>query len=218
MESLDTLALPTISALRHLEPRPGGHWTVTGHSSASYTLAYIMDGGADAICYTMKLCATEEDVLTHCGSLIYDYSEVNAMGCDGLKAATQNAASGPMHIALHQKQDTRPNDPIVDLALDPLMIDPVPEPQNLAFSDTQQSRFGSLDQIDSHNLYELINGSTNNQSQQQMMGAVNNSSVAPGNESNALLSDLWDENYDKVETLGDDAVCNPAWPVQFATS
>lgn len=34
-----------------------------------------MDGGTDAICYTMKPCTTEEDVRTHCGSLIYDYSE-----------------------------------------------------------------------------------------------------------------------------------------------
>lgn len=65
-------ALPTFSALRRLEPRPGGQWAITGQSNDSFSLAYVMDGGSNAICYTMHPCTTEEEVRNHCGSLIYD--------------------------------------------------------------------------------------------------------------------------------------------------
>ncbi|EFY88586.1 hypothetical protein J3459_011536 [Metarhizium acridum] len=246
MESSDTLALPTVSALRHLEPRPGGQWAVTGQSSASYSLAYIMDGGTDAICYTMKPCTTEEDVRIHCASLIYDYSEANDTDFKRL-AATPNTASGAMQLALRQKQDNRSNDSRVPglegLALDPLMIDPMPESQNLSFGDGQQSQLGSLDQIESqNNMFELGNGPTNQQNQPQMMGAVNgimdwpssetilpvmapisqlpivSGPVAPVNENSSLLSELWDENYDRIEPMRDDAGSHAGWPLQFAAS
>ncbi|KID83387.1 hypothetical protein MAJ_11316, partial [Metarhizium majus ARSEF 297] len=245
MESSDRPTLPTVSALRHLEPRPGGQWAVTGRSSASYSLAYIMDGGTDAICYTMKPCTTEEDVRTHCASLIYDYSEANDTDSKGL-AATLNTASGAMHLALRQKQDNRSNDCRVrgleDLALDPLMIGPMSESQNLSFGDGQQSQLGSLDQIESqNNMFALSNGPTNQQNQPQMMAAVNggmdwpsetilpvmtpisqlpivSGPVAPENENTSLLSELWDENYDRIEPMGDDAGSHTGWPLQFTAS
>lgn len=65
-------ALPTISALHHLEPRPGGQWAVTEQSNDSYSLAYLMDDGHNSICYTIHPCTTEEEIRNRCGSLIYD--------------------------------------------------------------------------------------------------------------------------------------------------
>ncbi|KZZ99690.1 hypothetical protein AAL_02262 [Moelleriella libera RCEF 2490] len=76
MSSTNTPVLPTVSALRRLEPRPGGHWMVNGQSNDTYSLAYFMDGGILAVCYTMHPCTTVEAIRAQCGPLIYTYGDL----------------------------------------------------------------------------------------------------------------------------------------------
>ena len=59
-------------ALQALEPCAGGFWTVTGQSNDGFSIAYIMNGGTQAISYTMRPCTTEEEVLKHCKNHLYD--------------------------------------------------------------------------------------------------------------------------------------------------
>ncbi|KAF7563889.1 hypothetical protein G7046_g229 [Stylonectria norvegica] len=75
LATIDAAALLSGSALRHLEPRPGGYWTVTAQSQDVISLAYVMDGGVEAAYYTFNACSTIEDVRTRCESLIYEYSD-----------------------------------------------------------------------------------------------------------------------------------------------
>lgn len=256
MASPNTPALPTISALRHLEPRPGGQWAVTGQSANSYSLAYIMDGGADAICYTMQPCATEEDVRAHCGAMIYGYSEgvfyldlqkglcsliIGNFSNGGGNSTPQNAGSEAMHLVIRPKQDDGSNGTgLAGLALDPLMINPIPEHQPLSSGGEQQSHFG-VSQVENQNsMYDLGNGSANSQNQQQIMGDMNGdmawsvsgnmlpvittmaqlpdiqATAMPNNGNNVLLSELWDENFGRVEPVADGTGSQPAW--QFASS
>lgn len=63
--------LPKV-ALQALEPCAGGFWTVTSQSNDGFSVAYIMNGGTQAISYTMRPCATEEEVLKRCRNHLYD--------------------------------------------------------------------------------------------------------------------------------------------------
>ena len=66
---------PPISALRALEPRPGGHWTVYGQEGAVLSLSYMMDNVTEAITYTLHQCKTEEEIRKHCASFVYEYTD-----------------------------------------------------------------------------------------------------------------------------------------------
>ena len=63
--------LPKV-ALQALEPCAGGFWTVTSQSNEGFSVAYIMNGGTQAISYTMRPCTTEEEVLKRCSNHLYD--------------------------------------------------------------------------------------------------------------------------------------------------
>lgn len=70
--SINMAELLSGPALRHLEPHPGGLWTLTGQQQDSYTIAYVMEGRGEAVYYTVQACTNEADVRQHCGSHIYD--------------------------------------------------------------------------------------------------------------------------------------------------
>lgn len=72
--------LPPISALKALEPRPGGHWAVYEQEGDATTLSYVMNNGTEAITYTLHQCKTEEDIRKHCAGFVYEYT-------DGMKSS-----------------------------------------------------------------------------------------------------------------------------------
>ncbi|KAL7790735.1 hypothetical protein V8C37DRAFT_383784 [Trichoderma ceciliae] len=71
---------PPISALKALEPRPGGHWTVYEQEGDDLSLSYAMDNGTRAIKYTLRQCRTEEEIRKHCASFVYEYTDVTESG------------------------------------------------------------------------------------------------------------------------------------------
>ncbi|KAJ3489102.1 hypothetical protein NLG97_g6063 [Lecanicillium saksenae] len=59
------------SALKHLEPYPGGSWTVSGETADSVTVSYSGENNAEIVSYTLHRCETEEDVLKQCQPFLY---------------------------------------------------------------------------------------------------------------------------------------------------
>lgn len=77
---MSTTKLPPITALKALEPRPGGHWTVQGQEGDAISLSYVLNG-AEAMTFDLRQCKTEEDVRKFCSSFVYEYTD-NASGSE----------------------------------------------------------------------------------------------------------------------------------------
>jgi hypothetical protein len=71
---MSTTKLPPITALKALEPRPGGHWTVQGQEGDAISLSYVLNG-AEAMTFDLRQCKTEEDVRKFCSSFVYEYTD-----------------------------------------------------------------------------------------------------------------------------------------------
>ncbi|KAL7822778.1 hypothetical protein V8C26DRAFT_184754 [Trichoderma gracile] len=71
---MSTSKLPPITALKALEPRPGGHWTVQDQEGDAISLSYVLDG-AEAMAFDLRQCKTEEDVRKFCSSFVYEYTD-----------------------------------------------------------------------------------------------------------------------------------------------
>ncbi|KAL7818691.1 hypothetical protein V8C44DRAFT_174040 [Trichoderma aethiopicum] len=71
---MSTSKLPPITALKALEPRPGGHWTVQDQEGDAISLTYVLDG-AEAVAFDLRQCKTEEDVRKYCSSFVYEYTD-----------------------------------------------------------------------------------------------------------------------------------------------
>lgn len=67
--------LPPISALKTLEPRPGGQWAVYEQEGDTISLSYVMNNGTEAVTYTLHQCKTEEDIRKHCAGFVYEYTD-----------------------------------------------------------------------------------------------------------------------------------------------
>ncbi|CAH0046398.1 unnamed protein product [Clonostachys solani] len=59
------------SALKALEPRPGGRWVVENESEGVFRFVYIM-GEEEAVYYSLRPCSTEEEIRDNCKDFIYD--------------------------------------------------------------------------------------------------------------------------------------------------
>ncbi|KAG5984740.1 hypothetical protein E4U55_003384 [Claviceps digitariae] len=209
-------ALPTISALRRLEPRPGGQWAVTGQSDDSYSLAYVMDGGSNAICYTIHACTTEEEVRNHCGSLIYD-------------------DSGSQHVMTGQKGDGELNVHHNDL-IDPLIM--MSGARNSSTPTETQPYFGvsqnviptifsgAYDQIDNQQNMNNTHGSMSwpvchnmppNVNVMMQVSDVQSTELAHSQE-DAVISGLWDDNFGRMEPPLDDNSGQSEWLLPFSNS
>lgn len=68
------IQLPPISALKALEPRPGGQWAIYEQEGDTISLSYVMNNGTEAITYTLYQCKTEEDIRKHCAGFVYEYT------------------------------------------------------------------------------------------------------------------------------------------------
>ncbi|KAK1255959.1 hypothetical protein MKX07_008218 [Trichoderma sp. CBMAI-0711] len=77
---MSTTKLPPITALKALEPRPGGHWTVQGQEGDAISLSYVLNG-VEAMVFDLRQCKTEEDVRKFCSSFVYEYTD-NASGSE----------------------------------------------------------------------------------------------------------------------------------------
>lgn len=62
-----------LSAVKHLEPYPGGRWVMTGENKDSMVLTYVLEGAMHNVSYTVHRCSTEEDIHTHCRSQLYTF-------------------------------------------------------------------------------------------------------------------------------------------------
>ncbi|KAG6004705.1 hypothetical protein E4U21_000860, partial [Claviceps maximensis] len=203
-------ALPTISALRRLEPRPGGQWAVTGQSDDSYSLAYLMDGGSDAICYTIHTCTTEEEVRSHCGSLIYD---VNLPKLD--MVSTSDTDSRSQQTITGQKCEAELNAYQNDL-IDPLIMMSGTRNQSTAaetqpyFGESQHVTIFSsaYDTTDSQQIMGNIHGSMSwpvcnnmppNMNVMMQVSDVQSTELAH-TEEDAVIAGLWEDNFGRIET------------------
>lgn len=142
-----------------------------------------------------------------------------------------------MHLVLRAKQDDSNVTGLDTLALDPLMINPIPESQNAPHDSEQLSQFGVSQTEAQNNMFDLSNGSANNQNQHQMMSAMNGNmnwstseailamtqhpeaqgTIISGPEHSTILSDMWGENFGRPESLVDGPT-QSGWSLQFATS
>ncbi|KAG5998092.1 hypothetical protein E4U43_002493 [Claviceps pusilla] len=220
-------ALPTISALRRLEPRPGGQWAITGQSDDSYSLAYIMDGGHNAICYTMHACTTEEEVLNHCGSLIYD---VNSSKINMLSASDTD--SGSQHITTGQKGDGELDVYHNDL-IDPLII--MSESRNSSNTLETQPYFG----VSQHDVSTIFSSGYDQTENQQIMNNTHDSmnwpicpNMAPNmntmmqvsdvqntdlaHNEDAVITGLWNDNFGRMEPALNNNGNQSEWLLPFA--
>ncbi|TFB03667.1 hypothetical protein CCMA1212_004764 [Trichoderma ghanense] len=71
---MSTSKLPPITALKALEPRPGGHWTVQDQEGDAISLTYVLDG-AEVMAFDLRQCKTEEDVRKYCSTFVYEYTD-----------------------------------------------------------------------------------------------------------------------------------------------
>ncbi|PTB70488.1 hypothetical protein BBK36DRAFT_1165015 [Trichoderma citrinoviride] len=71
---MSTSKVPPITALKALEPRPGGHWTVQDQEGDAISLSYVLDG-AEAMAFDLRQCKSEEDVRKYCSSFVYEYTD-----------------------------------------------------------------------------------------------------------------------------------------------
>ncbi|KAM0664999.1 hypothetical protein ACQRIU_006152 [Beauveria bassiana] len=61
------------SALKHLEPYPGGSWTVSGETADTVTVSYSCVDNPGVVSYTLHQCRTEQDVMARCQSHMYNF-------------------------------------------------------------------------------------------------------------------------------------------------
>ncbi|KAJ6786446.1 hypothetical protein PWT90_03331 [Aphanocladium album] len=74
------------SALKHLEPYPGGSWNVVGETADSITVSYSGEDNVEIVSYTLNRCLTEQDVLKQCQPFLYTLESMTGEG----SAANEN--------------------------------------------------------------------------------------------------------------------------------
>ncbi|TQW01167.1 hypothetical protein IF1G_01098 [Cordyceps javanica] len=85
------------SAFKHLEPYPGGNWTVSGETADSVTVSYSYGGNAEVVSYTLRQCRTEQDVIAQCQSLMYNFESSDEKLAD--ENTSESKEKAPQHHA-----------------------------------------------------------------------------------------------------------------------
>ncbi|KAF1733757.1 hypothetical protein CRV24_005287 [Beauveria bassiana] len=90
------------SALKHLEPYPGGSWTVSGETADTVTVSYSCVDNPGVVSYTLHQCRTEQDVMARCQSHMYNFEPGNEkLGAENPAEETEKtSASAPSTIEL----------------------------------------------------------------------------------------------------------------------
>ncbi|CEJ91389.1 hypothetical protein VHEMI07105 [[Torrubiella] hemipterigena] len=72
---MDRAELVPVTALEHLQPSPGGKWTVAGKTKQGACFSYTARDGSTNLTYNIYPCIAEEEVTTQCASFLYRYED-----------------------------------------------------------------------------------------------------------------------------------------------
>lgn len=71
---MDAANLVSLSALSHLQPRPGGRWTVDEQTDQGTSFTYVTGDNLQKVSYLILPCTKGDDVEALCDTLLYKFN------------------------------------------------------------------------------------------------------------------------------------------------